>query len=387
MTATATSPPSAVELLREQAVRPPLFRHPLRFLWWLAETLFAWAGLVFFLAILSAVPLLNFISLGYMLEAEARIGRSGRFLDGFPLRPFIPRIATSFIGIILVLLPLWILSSFSRDASVIAPGSSIARRWEIALTILSFAGAFHLIASLAWGGTLVSFFRPIRNGRWLWKQIRTLTLFQTITDGTLEFLRELRPGYHFRLGFRAYCAAFFWLVLPTFLFASLRKTEGLPGLIVIVGGILLAIVLSWVPFLQARLAVENNWRCAFQLKTVRELNRRAPWCWLPAIVVTYALSIPLYFTTVILPPRDALWMVNLLFIICIYPARMVVGWAYAQSTRRDVRANFLWRWSASLATLALLGAYVFFLYFSQLIGQQGKLVLFEHPSLLLPVPF
>jgi len=388
-TLTAAAPPtdSPVERLRANATRPPIFRHPIKFLWWLAESLFASTGLLFFLAILSAIPFLNFIALGYLLDAEARVGRSGRFRDAFPLRPFIPRIATAFLGIILISLPLWILTGVARDAAIIAPGSNVARRWEIAVGILTILAGIHLFASLAYGGTLISFFRPIRNARWLWKQIRQLTLFNTITDGTLEFLRELRPTYHFWLGLRAYVALFLCLVVPTFLFASLRKTEGLPGLIVITGGILLAFVLSWAPFLQARLAVENNWRSAFHLSTIRDLNRRAPWCWLLATLLTYALSIPLYFTTIILPPRDALWMVNLLFVICIYPARIVVGWAYSQSTRRERPAHFLWRWSASLSILALLGFYVFFLYFSQLIGQQGKLVLFEHPALLLPVPF
>lgn len=385
---TSTHPlASPVGRLRESAVRPPLLHHPFRFLGWLAESVFASVGQVFFLAILSAIPILSFVSLGYLLDAEARVGRSGRLRDGFPLRPFIPRIATACLGILLVTLPLWTISGFARDAEIIAPGSLIARRWGIALSILSVAAAIHLIGSLAYGGTLVSFFRPVRNLRWVGKQIRQLTLFNTITNGTLDFIRELRPGNHFWLGLRGYVSAFSWLVLPTFLFASLRKTEGLPGLIVITGGILLAIVLSWAPFLQARLAVEQNWRAGFQLKSIRELNRRAPWCWLLATVITYALSIPLYFTTIILPPSDALWMINLLFVVCIYPARVVVGWAYAQAHRREQRAHFLWRWSASLATLTLLGFYVFFLYFSQLIGQHGKLVLFEHPALLLPVPF
>lgn len=387
MSTTTPQVASPVDRLRENAARPPLLRHPLRFLWWVAESVFASVGLIFFLAILSAIPILSLISLGYLLDAEARVGRSGRLRDGFPLRPFIPRITTAVLGILLVSFPLWILNGFARDAEIIAPGSFVARRWGIALSILSVVAAIHLFGSLAYGGTLISFFRPFRNLRWLWQQVRQLTLFNTMTNGTLEFLRELRPGNHFWLGLRGYVAPFCWLVIPTFLFASLRKTEGLPGLIVIIGGILLAIVLSWAPFLQARLAVEESWRAGFELKSVRELNRRAPWCWLLAIILTYALSIPLYFTTIILPPSDALWMVNLLFVICIYPARLIVGWAYAQAVRREQRAHFLSRWSAALVSLALLGLYVFFLYFSQLIGQHGKLVLFEHPALLLPVPF
>ncbi len=384
---TAEGLPSPLQKLQDRARRPPLLRHPFRFIAWAVASLLSWGGLILFLALLSAVPLLNFVALGYMLDAQRRVALSGRFRDGFPLRPLIPRIVTALLGTSLVCSLLWILSGFARDAALIAPHSNLAQRWQLALRIFSLAAVLHLFGAWAYGASFTSFLRPLRNWLWILRESRQGTFFRTMTEGFLEFIAELRPGTHFRLGFSAFTAALIWLTGPTLLFASLRKTEGLPGLIVILGGILLALVLRWVPYLQVHLAVTQRWRSGFHLRTIRDLSRRAPWCLLLATTLTYALSIPLYLTTIVLPPRDALWMVNLLFVICIYPARLTVGWAYAQAARRQHPAHWLWRWSASLTLTALLGIYVFLLYFAQLIGQHGKLVLFEHPALLLPVPF
>src|SRR5688500_13024310 len=43
---------------------------------WTLEWLFGLASVVAFLAVLAAVPILNFVSLGYLLEASGRVARS-----------------------------------------------------------------------------------------------------------------------------------------------------------------------------------------------------------------------------------------------------------------------------------------------------------------------
>src|SRR5262245_23406215 len=47
------------------------------------EWLFGAAVLMVGLAVLAALPVLQFLSLGYLLEAGARVARSGRLRDGF----------------------------------------------------------------------------------------------------------------------------------------------------------------------------------------------------------------------------------------------------------------------------------------------------------------
>ena len=50
---------------------------------WGLEWLFGLGSVIGWLAVLAAIPLVNFISLGYLLEASGRVARSGRLRDGF----------------------------------------------------------------------------------------------------------------------------------------------------------------------------------------------------------------------------------------------------------------------------------------------------------------
>ncbi len=99
------------------------------------------------------------------------------------------------------------------------------------------------------------------------------------------------------------------------------------------------------------------------------------------------LALPLYLLKIFLLPQDAMWFVTLVFIVSIYPARLVTSWAYGRATRKDGPAWFGTRWSARALMLPLLVLFVVLLFFTQFIGQHGKGVLFEHHAFLLPVPF
>ena len=73
-------------------------------------------GIIFSLAVVSAIPILNLLSLGYLLEASARVGKSGRFRDGFiGIRPFAVG-ARIVIACWLWVLPIRLIDSYRRDA-------------------------------------------------------------------------------------------------------------------------------------------------------------------------------------------------------------------------------------------------------------------------------
>jgi hypothetical protein len=181
--------------------------------------------------------------------------------------------------------------------------------------------------------------------------------------------------------------AFLWLVIPTFLFAVADKPEGGAVIVTLLGGVLLMLVFSWLPFLQARFAAENRLSAFFEWRSVRSLFGKAPLAFLFAILGVYVLALPLYLSKVALPPRDALVLLTPLFIISIYPAKVLTGWAYHRAMVKEEPARFWWRWPARWLMVPLLAAYVFLLYFTQFIGAEGKGVLFQHHAFLLPVPF
>jgi hypothetical protein len=366
---------------------PSPWRHPSRAIAWSVRAAFGIVSLIVLLALLAAIPIVNFLVLGYLLEAEGGVARGGRLRRAFPLLTIAPRLGSIALGVWLWLLPLRFLANVAADARLIDPTGRSTRRLDFAVTALSVAIAAHLCLALARGGSIGCFLRPIKNARWAIRQWRLGGYAEKAAAEIRAFVAGLRLRYHFWLGVRGAFGAFAWLVVPTALFAFASKTEGRQIVVTILGGLLLLPVLAWLPFLQARFASENRFRGLFELREVRRLFSHAPLAWLLAVVATYVLALPLYLLKVFLLPQDAMWFVTLVFILSIYPARLVTGWAYGRAVRRPQRANLMSRWSARLLMGPLVAVYVFLLFFTQFIGQHGKGVLFEHHAFLVPAPF
>jgi hypothetical protein len=366
---------------------PHPLRHPVRATAWAARALFGAVSLVILLAILAAVPLVNFYVLGCLLEAEGRVARSGRLRDGFPLLGIAPRLGSIALGVWLWLLPLRFLANAAADARLVDPTGPGAARMSWITSLAAILIAVHLCLALARGGSLGCFFRPIKNVRWLLGQRRRGGYLDRAASEIGAFVAGLRLRHHFWLGLRGFAGAVVWLFVPTLLFAANDRTEGPAVLVTLVGGALLVLVFAWMPFLQARMSAENRLRAMFELRTVRRLSGRAPIAWLLATVLVYVLALPLYLLKIVLLPQDAMWFITLVFIMSIYPARLATGWACGRAQRKTRSAWWGLRWGCRLLAVPVLAAYVFLLFFTQFISEHGKGVLFEHHAFLLPVPF
>jgi len=367
---------------------PHVFWHPLRATAWIVRTLFGLASLALLLAVIAAIPIVNFLALGYLLEVEGRMGRTGKLRFAFPLLGIAPRFGAIVVGLTGWLFPLWLLTGYLADFELIAPGSSatanIARIHAVAVIVVTI----HLLLALARGGSVGCFLRPLKNTTWLIARLRRGDYLQTARSSVQEFFEAMRLKHHFWLGLRGFVGALAWLILPSGLFAVYSRAEqGGQLLVTFLGGVMLVLVFVWIPFLQARFATENRLGAMFELGTVRELFCRSPFCWFVAILVIYLMSLPLYLFKVALPPDDAMWGVTLVFITSIYPTRVLTGWVYHRAAIRTRRAWWWWRWTWRGLMLPLLFLYVFLLFFTQTFGEHGKRVLFEHHAFLLPVPF
>ena len=362
----------------------PSIRTPLRLTAWLIQGIFGIVSLVLLLAVIAAVPLLNFLALGYLLEVQARVARTGRLRDAFLLLDVAPRIGSIALGIWLWLLPLRWIASARDDQQIIRDGETGSL--EFWAPVLAAVIAVHLCLALARGGSLSCFFRPIRNARWLWQRWRNADYLTYATAGVQDFLHRLQLKHHFLLGLKGFAGAFVWLVIPSALFVAGRPNGGGRNILVAAGGILLMFVLSWVPFLQTRFAVTGRWKSMFELRTIRQLYRQAPLAWLAATAVVYVLSLPLYLPKIYLLPRDAMWVMTLIFIVTIYPARVVTGWTLHRASHRETTPWAGFRWLSRAILVPMLGLYVFLLFFTPLIAEHGRAAVFEHHSVLLPIP-
>jgi hypothetical protein len=366
---------------------PSPLRNPLKFVGWIVRTAFGIAALILLMAVIAAIPIVGFLALGFLLEAEGRVARSGRFRDGFPWMNAAPRIGSIALGIGMWLLPMQWVAGTAADAQLVDPNSSTTIILGNAAIAAPAVLTLHLLLALSRGGHLGAFFRPVKNVRYLISQLRAGGYWQRAGRHVGEFLSNLRLKHHFLLGLRGYTAAFVWLLPPTALFASANRAAPGPILLTVFGGICLVPVLLWLPLLQARLAADNRWRAAFELKTIREAFRRAPFASLVAIVSLYVLTLPLYLLKIAPPPRDAVWFVTIVFVASIWPARVLVGWAYRRGMKKSAIAAWPWRWGSRLLLIPLVMAYVVILFFTPFIDAHGRLVLFEHHAFLLPAPF
>lgn len=367
---------------------PSPLRHPVAACGWLVALGAGLVSLVALLAVIAAIPVVNLVALGYMLEGEGRVVRSGRLRDGLPLAALLPRLGAIAGGTWACILVVRLVSGAAADASLVDPGGPAAAAWRLAATLTAVLVGVHLL--LAWhaGGSLVSFVRPLRNLRLFVRALRAGTAWSGAADRLAATLGLIRPVRLFALGLRGLLGGAAWLVPATLVFSAFRDTQRPVALLVtLVGAVLLGAALVGVPIMQARFAADGRLTAFRDVSVVRRLFRRAPWALVAAVVVLHALSLPLYLAKVVVPPRDALWLVTPIFVLTIYPARLVVGLATGYALRRTRDRWAIVRWAALAVLAPLLALDLLLLFFMPAIDALGRRVLFDHHALLLPTPF
>jgi hypothetical protein len=360
-----------------------LIRRTWRFGCSVTEWLFGAMVLVGGLSFLAAIPILQFLSLGYLLESSGRIARTGRLRDGFIGVRRAARVGGIVLGAWLMLLPVRLIASLAYSARIIDPGGLVARRWNFALIVLTILMAAHIIIACSRGGRLRYFLWPFGNPVWLVKRLWRGGYFAEARDAVWHFVDSLRLPYYFWLGVRGFAGAMAWLLLPVTLLAigSRAPIFDLPGTL------LLWLVLLYVPFLQVHFAAENRFRACFEVGAVRAQFKRAPWAFALAFLVTLLFALPLYLLKIEMVPREAAWLPSLVFIVFMFPARLLAGWAVGRGRHRALPRHWFFRWTGRLAMLPVAGFYVLVVFFTQYISWYGVWSLYEQHAFLLPVPF
>jgi hypothetical protein len=368
---------------------PHPLRRPLRALVWIVKLAFGLIALCVALAFLATLPALNLLVLGYLLAAEGRVARSGKLYQIVPLLPAVIRLASIGIAAGACLVPVWFIARSTADAQLVAPDSRIVGRWGAALVVATILAATHIVLAVSRGGTPSSFFHPVTNFRLLAARLRSGEFW----PGADRALREFVGGFEWlrlcRLGIVAFVGTWVWLIVPTGFFSAAGVHAGSwRGPALLLWGASLVPVLGWVPMLQVRLAVEDRWRAAFELRSIWQMFSRAPLAWLVAMTLLYASSIPLFLYTahvkLHIPTQDIWWDVTLVSIICSLPARALLGWAYSRAVRRPPAWwGLVWFSRITLACLMVL--YVWLLSHVPLTIDVAAWRL-QHHVLVLPIP-
>jgi hypothetical protein len=350
------------------------------------EWLFGVLALIVGLAVLAALPLLQFLSLGYLLEAGGRVARTGRLRDGIIGVPLAARLGGIVLGIWLLLLPLRLLADLAYSAPIIEPAGSMAGRYRVVLLVLSGLITIHIGAACARGGRLRYFVWPL-NILWMIRRLRRGGSYREARDAVWSVAVSLRLGHYFWLGLRGFVGALTWLALPVTLLALAQRHTVAATLAGLLGAVLLAAVLVYLPFLQIRVAALNRFSAVFEIRDVRGDFQRAPWACAVAFLATVLFALPLYLLKIEFVPREAAWLPGIVFIIFIFPARLLTGWAVARASRGQAPRHWFLRWTARLALLPAGALYVLIVFFSQYTSWNGVWSLYEQHAFLVPVPF
>ncbi|HRH95715.1 MAG TPA: hypothetical protein PLB55_07250 [Prosthecobacter sp.] len=349
------------------------------------DWLFGLAALIVLLAACSVIPVLNFLSLGYLLHVSGTIARTGRLRDGFVGVRKASALGSIAAGIWIVVWPARLLSDFWRDAELIAPGSASARAWHAGLILVIAITLAHLVWACVRGGRLWHFLwpQPLRFLCWLRSPEKFGSLQRVIT----EYVIGLRLPFYFWLGLRGFFGALAWLIVPVgILLAATRLPVGGAALLSLLGGFLLLLVAIHLPFLQAHFAQSDRFRAMFELREVRRQFLRAPLAFWFALLITLLFAVPLYLLKIELTPRELAWLPSLLFVIFIFPARILTGWAMSRAQRHEQPRHWFPRWLARLGILPIGLAYVIVVYATPYLSWNGAMSLLEQHAFLVPAP-
>jgi hypothetical protein len=316
-------------------------------------------------------------------QPRRRVARTGRLRDGLIGVRRAARLGCVAAASWLWLVPAWLASSYARSAELIDPGGPGARNWRIIMFVVTTLSLVHIAVSCARGGRLRYFLWPVGTPFWLVRRCRAGGWYSEMRDRLCAFVLEMRIPYYFRLGLVGFVGTLAWLVVPAILIGSTGKYPVLG----VIGALSLAVIVPFLPFLQVRYAVEGRISALFSRRAIRDRFRRAPWAFAFSLLALLSAAIPLYFLKIEMIPREAAWLPSLVFVVFLAPARLLTGWAYARSGRRDLPRHWFFRVLGRVAIVAAALLYVVVVFGAQYTSWGGASSLFEQHAFLLPVPF
>ena len=349
------------------------------------DWIFGLAALVGALAAFSVIPLLNFLSLGYLLHVSGTVAKTGRLRDGFIGVRKASALGSAVAGIWLVLWPARLIAQVWRDADLIAPGSPTANLWRVILIGASLLTLAHIAWAFVRGGRLWHFLwpAPLRLLRWLRSPDKSVAGVSRLG----VWLVELRLPFYFWLGLRGFVGALAWLIVPVgLLLVATQLPTGGALLVSLPSLLLLTVVAVHLPFLQAHFAETGRFAALFEWREDRSRFRRAPLAFWIALLVTLLFAIPLYLLKIELTPKELAWAPSVLFVILIFPARLLTGWATNRSLRRDTDRHWSVRWLGRLAIVPVALAYGIAVFLNPFISWNGIYSLLEQHAFLVPAP-
>jgi hypothetical protein len=355
-------------------------------------------SMVLVLSFVATIPVLQFASLGYILESSGRVARGepwGRCFPGVKQFGLIVRCA---VWVFLTWLPVWFLTDLGYSSELIQPGSVQAARLRTLARAVSILWVLWVAWAIARGGRWYHFLwpQPIRFA----KKIFSFDFWRELESRWWDFLVSLEFWRLWKLGFKASVGALIWLAIPALaILIALNgasqvqpQQQGGLALLGLFGALGMAWVLQYLPGLQIQLARQSpssqqRLGHMWERKEVRAAFLRAPLSFALAQGLFYAMSIPLYVLRIEKIPEQLWFGLAIVFVTAMFPAKLLLGWAWRNAQRRENSAHWALRWIAWVPMLGAIGVYIGFLYLGKFTAWEGGASLLLQHAFLPPVPF
>lgn len=374
----------------EESEKRGRIRSVMGVIFWLIRGIFCLVSLTVILAVLTAIPILQLITFGYLINVSGRLANGSKLKDSLPHLQQAGQIGLAAIALFLASLPTQTLAHLESVANLINQGSEQATQ----MRALAIATSILMTAYLLWawnrGGRLANYLWPqptrfLKEG-WRWRTWRTAP------DRLWEFTVNLQAPKYFWLGLRCAVGTLIWLSPSFVIIAVFRNGEtGLAGLVGFAALLMLGLGMLYLPMLQAHFAAENRLRALFAVRTIRQNFRRAPWAWFAGMTVCLVITpIPLYLLKIEPTLKEVMWAPCLIFVAFILPARMATGLALRRAKRMPEPVGLWKKLSRNLIRLMMpvvLSIYLLFVYGSQYTSWDGLTTWVQQHAIFIPVPF
>ncbi len=355
------------------------------FPFWCIGRIWDLACLCVLLAVVAAVPVVQLASLGYLLLSAANLANHRPWATAFPGLRLAGKLGTFVLLASLTWLPVYLVTDLAYTAQLLQPNSNTAKLWRFGAFAIATAWVFHVGWAAVRGGRWWHFAWPAPV-RFLIEGWRPST-WSSASDRLYELYSQLQFVRLWWLGARASIGALLWTCVPvSLMIIGLRADVKIAGLVGLIGALAMTVVMLYLPMLQVRMAAMDRFSEMFNVRQVRQDFMRAPWFFALATFVLCGLAIPLYLLRIEATPSQLVWAPSLVFVVFMWPAKMLIGLALGYASKRPSRRHWLLRWPAWAIAVASVLIYVGALYIAQFTAWQGAFVLYFQHAVLVPAP-
>ncbi len=353
---------------------------------WLLGRVWDLACLCVLMAVVAAVPVVQLASLGYILVASGNLANRQPWRTALPGLRVAGKLGTFALWVAVSWIPVYLLTDLAYSAQLLQPGSVAAQAWRAGAFLVAFAWVAHVGWAAMRGGRWWHFLwpAPLRFVRLIWRP----SMWSRASDQLYELVISLQFPRLWWLGARATVGALLWTCVPVSLMIIGERAHELQpaALVGVVGALGMTLVMLYLPVLQVHMASQNRFLEVFNVRAARHSFMKAPWFYAFSLFVLCALAIPLYLLRIEATPSQLLWAPSLVFVLFMFPAKLLIGTALGYAHGRQRPRHWLVRWPAWGFELVSVLIYVGALYVAQFVAWQGAYVMYFQHAVLVPAP-